>query len=327
MEKTIVIEILDRFGKVRAFHRVERFPCTIGRGYDNDIILDDIYVAAHHLRLDYDEQGRLFASDLDSENGLYAVHPLKKVDSLWLQSGSRLRIGHTEIQVYFPDHPVPEAVLERGRPGRGMLLLTSWPMMLFTWLLAGAVLAVDLALETTEEYELGELLFELVPILVFMTVWAGAWSIASKLVTHRFYYAWHAVLIGALLLFSTLLDSIGEYLEFGLLVHDLAFHISLIGGGTLLAGLIYGHLRYSTTLDHRKALRAGGFVALGFTLLLYASSWYMNRDAAMEPQFSSILKPPAWALRAPVDVEAFLAGAAGLRDEVDALRSPGVAER
>ncbi|HEB60107.1 MAG TPA: FHA domain-containing protein [Gammaproteobacteria bacterium] len=322
MEKTVVIEILDRFGKVRAFHRVEKFPCTLGRGYDNDIILDDRYVAAHHLRLDFDEQGRLFATDLDSENGLYAVHPLKRVDSLWLKSGSRLRIGHTEVQVYFPDHPVPEAILERGKPGIAMLLLTSWPIMLLTWILASVVLTLDMGLEATNTYELGELLFEQLPVLVFMTIWAGAWAIASKLVTHRFYYAWHGALIGALVLFSTLLDTVAEYLEFAFLANNLALHVSLIGSGLLLAALIYGHLRYSTTLSHSKALRAGGLVALGFSLLIYASNWYLNRDAAMSPNYSSILKPPAWALRSAVDVDTFFASAEALRDGVDERRKP-----
>ena len=40
---TLIIEILDRFGKLKERHRIESFPCKIGRDYSNNIIIDDPY--------------------------------------------------------------------------------------------------------------------------------------------------------------------------------------------------------------------------------------------------------------------------------------------
>ena len=39
--------------------------------YDNDVVIDDPYVAPHHLRVYRGEDGRLVAEDLGSANGLY----------------------------------------------------------------------------------------------------------------------------------------------------------------------------------------------------------------------------------------------------------------
>ena len=44
---------------------------SIGRGYDNDVILDDPYVARRHLRYSRDEAGQLVAEDLGSINGTF----------------------------------------------------------------------------------------------------------------------------------------------------------------------------------------------------------------------------------------------------------------
>src|SRR6202035_999762 len=47
----IWIEILSRHRDIAARFRIPGPEARIGRGYDNDVILDDPYVAAQHLRV------------------------------------------------------------------------------------------------------------------------------------------------------------------------------------------------------------------------------------------------------------------------------------
>src|SRR4051812_12074673 len=72
-ERTVLwVELLSRQGEVLSRHRAEMgSEVRIGRGYDNDVIIDDSYVAAHHLRLVREEGGGLVAEDLGTANGLY----------------------------------------------------------------------------------------------------------------------------------------------------------------------------------------------------------------------------------------------------------------
>jgi pSer/pThr/pTyr-binding forkhead associated (FHA) protein len=55
----IWVEILSRHRDIAARFRIAAPEARIGRGYDNDVIIDDPYVAAQHLRVFRDEAGQL----------------------------------------------------------------------------------------------------------------------------------------------------------------------------------------------------------------------------------------------------------------------------
>ena len=65
----IWVEVLSRHHDVVARYRCDD-DVRIGRAYDNDVVLDDPYVAPHHLHLGRNEDGRLQADDLGTVNGL-----------------------------------------------------------------------------------------------------------------------------------------------------------------------------------------------------------------------------------------------------------------
>ena len=58
-EPAIWIEVLSRLHHdVAARYRFSDVPITIGRAYDNDVVVDDPHVAAHHLRITRGENGQ-----------------------------------------------------------------------------------------------------------------------------------------------------------------------------------------------------------------------------------------------------------------------------
>src|SRR5438874_270949 len=91
------IEILARSGDVLQRHRVDALPIRIGRGYDNDFIVDDDYAAPHHAVVDADASGQLVLRDLATRNGI--VHKGRRQASLALSGDTVVRIGHTSIRV------------------------------------------------------------------------------------------------------------------------------------------------------------------------------------------------------------------------------------
>ena len=74
------IEILDASGVVVSRQRVQSGVAAIGRGYENDVVIDDAYVAPAHLRIAYEidaaaadaeseQTSALWIEDLGSQNG------------------------------------------------------------------------------------------------------------------------------------------------------------------------------------------------------------------------------------------------------------------
>ena len=47
-----LIEAFDRHGALLARAAITRWPVTVGRGLDCDLVLDDPFVAPAHLRID-----------------------------------------------------------------------------------------------------------------------------------------------------------------------------------------------------------------------------------------------------------------------------------
>lgn len=69
---------------------------TIGRGKANSIVLDDMLVSRHHVRITADDEG-LVLQDLGSRNGTYVNG--ERVDRVSLHEGDRLGIGATTFEV------------------------------------------------------------------------------------------------------------------------------------------------------------------------------------------------------------------------------------
>src|SRR5258708_22168803 len=102
----IWVEILSRHRGYAARFRTGGPEVRIGRGYDNDVIVDDPYVAARHLRIFRDETGQLLAEDLGSANGTFLDGGKIRLASLILDGGQPIRIGQTYLRVRDLNHAV-----------------------------------------------------------------------------------------------------------------------------------------------------------------------------------------------------------------------------
>jgi hypothetical protein len=81
-------------------------PLTIGRASDNGVVLRDGRASRHHARIDV-RRGSLVLSDLGSTNGSFVND--RRVDSIALGEGDRIRVGTTTLLVEAIADPVPSA--------------------------------------------------------------------------------------------------------------------------------------------------------------------------------------------------------------------------
>jgi len=307
------LEVLDRTGYVTQRLTVSRLPLTIGRAYENDVILDDPYVSPVHLRLQSDSENRLVADDLDSVNGLYRER--ERVSQIVLDSGTEIRIGHTRLRYRDKNFQVSAPLMDFSV--RSPLLLLNKPLVLgLVYVLTLGWLLLSNYLGSYEPVEITRLVAALVAPMVGVLVWSGIWAFASRLLVHRLNFLIHcAIACLAGLGFSCLATSL-SYLAFAFNADQLEESAQLFGNALILGLLLYAHLRFCSLAPPRRlAVTAFALaVVAGALSLLETQVDYSEFSAA--PSYHTTLKPPSfqWVPGEPIAV--FFANADALREDV-----------
>lgn len=176
MSNKIFVEILGTDGRVVSRQGFNHLPLRIGRAYDNDVILDDAYAAAHHGLVEENQLDELILKDLETLNGIRHQHQRER--DFVVDGNKAYQLGRTRLRIRRDTHPLaPELAdtinhrWEGWRPALiGSLLLVAFGL-LSTWL-------ADLAQQDMSRY-----LLETVKTLVFAISWAGAWALLGRMFT------------------------------------------------------------------------------------------------------------------------------------------------
>jgi hypothetical protein len=209
----MIVEVLDRRAGVRQRVRLAAFPANIGRGYQNDVIIDDRFVDPTHARLAWDGAGSLVLTDLRSVNGLVDPTSGTRVTQMPIRSGTEVRLGRTTLRFVDPAHPVepalPDSLLARHR-WVGVSPLRDLAIALGTGLLLG----LNDFLDATDRVRISGLLGEALTSLVLVAAWAGMWAMIGRITQHRFRFAEHFVIACAGISAYTISNAATGYLRF-----------------------------------------------------------------------------------------------------------------
>jgi hypothetical protein len=316
------VEIVSRQQEVLARHRVQcgaqSGEVRIGRGYDNDVILDDPYVAAHHVRIVRDETGALVAEDLGSANGLFAGEDRRRLARVVLDGKRWIRVGRTHLRIRRADQAVaPERLL---RPHA-----RSWPLVLGV---ACAVLGVQLLttwLRETGEPKPGAYLMQLVSLGAFALVWTAAWTILSRIFSGQARFERHLLIaVGGLLVFALF----NELTSYGAFAFSWRWLIAYryVGTWPLAAAICFLHLREMGRSREsgrsRLKLKAAAVAALALVAIGMQTLSQWEASATTDRQsFVRGLKPPTLRVAAPQTAKVFFSEVASLKVRLDRERS------
>lgn len=180
----IWIEILSRHRDVAARFRIIGTQARIGRGYDNDVIVDDPYVAAEHLRVFRDEDGNLVAEDLGSANGTFVDGNKGRVSRFIVDGRHPIRIGHTYLRIRDISHAVER---ERLAPPERRIL----PVVLAILIGASIVAfeALKIWLMQTGEARISSYLTPLLTLTAMLFAWVGLWALLARVFSGRSRFA------------------------------------------------------------------------------------------------------------------------------------------
>ncbi|MEO6688731.1 MAG: FHA domain-containing protein [Dokdonella sp.] len=313
MDEVMWVEVLSRQHDVTLRQRFANHDLiTIGRAYDNDIVLDDAHVAAHHLRLTRDADGRWTAEDLGSINGLYLDGDRKRREHVVLDGSTTLHVGNTFLRLRTATHDVPaELPLVRSFP--------RWPIALICIALVFALALLDLWRAETAEPKLIRYLTPVLVLAAVIAVWTFVWSVLSRILSGHARFGTHLLIIGAGLLLYTAYDEFSELGSFALSWTALSRYV-FVGAWLAFAAVCFAHLR-ALGASHLaiKAVAALALAALGITVQsLKLSEWRANYGQASTLQR---LEPPSIRIAGAQSQAAFFTNIADLKGALDKARS------
>lgn len=319
MAKVRIVEILDARGHVRARAHVASFPASIGRAFDNDVIVDDPYVSPHHCRLTEDDTGTLWVEDTGSRNGTRRSVRGEPEHRFAVASGGEVVLGRATLRIFNAGHAVPEA-LPWHRTGISPLEVFSAPRV------AASAAGVAALVFGARGYfggvtrDVAENIITMPLATLLMTaIWAGVWALIGRM-THagarfRAHFGWACAGAVALLAATTLLG----WVEFAVPASRAVAVLS----GTLLTALfavyLAGHVSLASSLTPPQAVRrtVSGFVVGAAVLALVNVS--SGDQFLATPDFSTTIAPVPPALLQTAAVDDFAAEVLKLQKEVDKL--------
>jgi len=311
MEPVMWVEILSRHHDVVARHRCRGAEISIGRGYDNDVVLDDPYVAPKHLRLYHAPEGGWVAEDLATANGLHTERGKIPLDRIGLDGDQIIRIGRTLLRIRPTSYPVAvERAATRQRP--------LWPVAL---VLAAAIIGIEIGsnwLSETAEPRLPAYLGGLVQLGLEVLGWVGIWAILCRIFAGQARFERHLVITLAGVLTFSLTDEVLKFVGFALSWQVLLGY-EYVAMWVVFAVVSFGQLQLITPRHWR--LTGGLVVALailaGTAETLAHNEAHRNFDP---PPVQGRLYPPALRLVAPQSDTQFFDDVAKLRDKLEANR-------
>lgn len=206
----LILEVVHK-GR-REYHKLDNFPVSIGRGLDNDIIVSDITVSPHHLRIDKCDDG-YEVTNLSSENGT-RLDRLKMSDSpVALDAPARLALGDLKINIVLPDTELAPTLIKKARVGLFSFLQN--PVWAFIFVaLSFALILLGKFIRTPVAEDLWVHVSKVLPAVLFIFLIALVISCVSRLSAHRWALV-PAISIAALfMLLPQVFDHIGRFLDY-----------------------------------------------------------------------------------------------------------------
>jgi hypothetical protein len=310
----IWVEILSRHRDVAGRFRFNGPEISIGRGYDNDVIVDDPYVAAQHVRVFRDDAGQLVAEDLGSANGMYLDGSKSRSARLVVDGMQPIRIGQTFLRIREIGH-----VVERERlagSGRGMLPILS---AIGLGLLSLGLGVLNIWLGQTAEPHLSNYLTPSLTLIGFGLAWVGVWALLSRLFSGRSQFLRHLLVAEAGLLAFWIYGELAEFAAFAL-TWSIAFSYVYVAAWLVLAGVCFLHLR---EVGRSHVVAKGVIVAV--LLVIAVAVQTLQRSEAFansgRQNVSQVLLPPALRLVPLRDEGAFLGDITKLKARLDEDRA------
>lgn len=289
---TLVLQLGIKHGRVAELVRSEGQPITVGRALDNDAVLTDPYVAPHQLRFDK-EGSDWYAQVLEVGNPVSQNGEATEETRFQIQSGDRVTIGRTRLNVFAADHRVEDTrklILSSSMYQGKLGLLIAFAMLVFVALLDGFADYTQLSVDD----DWGQYMYSALMGGLIIFIWAGFWSIMGRLFRHQQQFSLQLLTTSLVLLALIFMAPVPGYLEYMTNSVKVSQVFGYIMALIFVTTLLRFNLALATHIGNTWRIAAGlSIVIVGFSYLMGSlESDEFNSSA----EYSKVLKPP-FALR------------------------------
>lgn len=309
MERLAWVEILDRHGDVAKRHPVQAWPLRLGRAYDSDIVLDDPYIAPHHLEIDQVENGSYQLLGLNSVNGVMINNLLCKKTDVIVSANDVLRLGQTQLRI----RPLDFAVAAE-RPLTNVVWTRSWAGLVVGLLILLAAHLLSLWLEYSRDDSFKLLVSPMLSDIPLLLLWAGFWALIGRVLSGNGNFIAHAVLASVVVAIIFVVAGIlAGYTDFAFntrLVSDVLLNIVQT---VMIGWLFYRHIALVSRASRR---RIGITITVLMSVLVgifYVIDKWNSDDELSRMSYSQVIGPPALLLVQAQSMEQFLESSSKLK--------------
>lgn len=302
-------------------HRLHGGDFTIGRGYQNDLVLDDPYVSPSHVRLARDADGQWWIEDLGSDNGT-CDSTGAPVSRAALTDHAAFTLGKTTLQVRSGAFsvapalrlsaadgaaaPVPEPAW-KGIPAQAIALLA----------VVVALGATAIWLKQTGEPKFTNYVYGAIVLPLAALAWAGAWALVTRIITARAGFFRHLRIIATAMIAFTLVEAAFKYIDYAFALLSASAWESALAW-LILAALGIAHLR--VIAPQRLGLVTGLVVALVLSVAGIDVAMKNDRSKYQPPTIVTSLLPPMLPTKRPVSRDALFERIGQLQPELEEER-------
>ncbi|WP_299870731.1 FHA domain-containing protein [uncultured Cocleimonas sp.] len=300
----LILETIQR--GVHHYHKVDSFPVTIGRAFDNDVILQDVTISPHHVVIDQ-EGDDLYIQNLSTENGTKLRKKPMGDERVNIEAPCSFQMSGIKARLLPVDMQVESTHV---KDCSGFFCIFSNPL----W--AIGLLLTTIAMFFYERYVTTpvpkEIFFYLNTVLPSIWIILGITVVISgisRISTHR----WEiipAISIAALIfLLPQLFEYIGHYAAYLLTEDSVGLWLKYAAKFIVIPALI---AVFIVKTIHAKWLPAAGIAALvyspflAYQVLILVDELSLKSGFSEVPSYSQTLLPSDTRLNATISLDQFI---------------------
>lgn len=284
------LEILDRTGKVAERFPVTRTHLSVGRAYDNDIVLDDPYVCPHHVMLSWHE-GLLQVEDVGSLNGVFFGEQEKRLTRELVTNDGRFRLGRTVLRFRRHDCPLPATWMDRPLHAPLRWVERPWVLgLIFLGLVLYKTSGFYLTSAATIDHV--RLVTDQVALVAVIIAWSALWAFPSRLLMGRWNFLVHCGIASAGIMLQGGAETVVGFACFMVDADQALTSFTQGVGWFMLMAVLYAHMSYLVASPAGRLMRWAGGVTLICATLVSLVQYLESQEFSTTPDYVMTLKAP-----------------------------------
>ena len=307
----LIVELVNRSQKMIERHKFDATRISIGRAFDNDLIISEPHVCPHHAVLQKNDDGNWYLEDLGSRNGTYK-HPGRRISGqILLQPGDEFIVGKMRIRIFNPDFAVKPAIPLSAVESIFEFLSQPFCALLVIVTVFGMTVA-NQYLHSFNKINASEVAINLLAFFMSILVWASLWTFFGRLLRHETRFITQFIVTACVFILFTINEYIGSMVAFNSLSLFWINVYDYLSNGLLLVLLFTLNLRFAIQQNSWKRGIYANIFAWSITATLILFQVAKEPDFRAAPIYVQTLLPIEFLWKKPVSKDQFIKNAGAI---------------